>query len=454
MDIGIPDHSMVRLGSKSSSRTKHLGLHEQSRVPGHSNRSYLSAKQGEMNGVVAELESSAHILNSVSVDKDELLEYLEFSTEDNDVDLFDALTVPEEERGMRRVGKGGRSINKYYLWDRWASGRDAGVFKDMVRPEHGHVWRVPTSARKELITKWKETISREACTRLVGLIQEYNGIDRDLQEYNYHHRYSEVLRQKRIIACTTNGAARYASALDVTKPDVLLVEEAGEILESHVLTAMTMDTKQLVLIGDHKQLRPKLNNYSLSVEKGDGFDLNRSLFERLIIRQHPYSSLSKQHRMRPEISRLVRHMTYPELQDANRVRNRPHLRGFQSDVVFVNHSQLESDLPNVRERRDPTAKVSKQNLFEVQMVLGIVRYLGQQGYGTDSIVILTPYLGQLSLLRRELGKTTDPILNDLDSSELIRAGLISPGSTKVTRNAIRISTIGKLQANPSASPQT
>lgn len=46
-------------------------------------------------------------------------------------------------------------------------------------------------------------------------------------------------------------------------------------------------------------------------------------------------------------------------------------------------------------------KTSKQNLYEVEMVLKVAKYLGQQGYGTDDMVILTPYLGQLSLLRIE-----------------------------------------------------
>jgi hypothetical protein len=111
--------------------------------------------------------------------------------------------------------------------------------------------------------------------------------------------------------------------------------------------------------------------------------------------------------------------------------------------VFVNHGHLETDLQNVKEKRDPTATCSKQNLFEVQMILMVVRYLGQQGYGTDDIIILTPYLGQLSLLRRELSKTNDPILNDLDSNDLVNAGLLDPGSAKLTRQPIRISTIGR-----------
>src|SRR5947207_6157264 len=153
-------------------------------------------------------------------------------------------------------------------------------------------------------------------------------MESELDEYFYHRKNSEILKRKRIIGCTTTAAAKYVRALQAAKPGVILVEEAGEILESHVLTAMTEVTKQLVLIGDHKQLRPKVNNYNLTVEKGAGFDLNRSMFERLVVRGFPHTTLSKQHRMCPEISRLIRHLTYPDLLDAEKTQNRPKLRGF------------------------------------------------------------------------------------------------------------------------------
>jgi superfamily I DNA and/or RNA helicase len=41
---------------------------------------------------------------------------------------------------------------------------------------------------------------------------------------------------------------------------IVLVEEAGELLEAHVLTSLSPSTKHLILIGDHKQLRPKVWN--------------------------------------------------------------------------------------------------------------------------------------------------------------------------------------------------
>lgn len=41
-------------------------------------------------------------------------------------------------------------------------------------------------------------------------------------------------------------------------------------------------TQHLILIGDHLQLRPKTEVYQLSVDSHQGFDLDRSLFERMV----------------------------------------------------------------------------------------------------------------------------------------------------------------------------
>ncbi|CEL08763.1 hypothetical protein ASPCAL11908 [Aspergillus calidoustus] len=224
-------------------------------------------------------------------------------------------------------------------------------------------------------------------------------------------------------------------------PGVILLEEAGEILESHVLVAMGPRTKQLIMIGDHKQLRPKINNYSLSVEKESGYDLNRSLFERHVGSEYPHCTLAKQHRMVPEISCLVRNLTYTDLMDGDRTLNRPEVRGLQDRVIFIDHTHPEDTFREVSDRYDAGTKGSKRNTFGPQLVLKIVRYIGQQGYGTNKLVVLTPYLGQLHLLREELRKDSDPVLNDLDSYDLVRAGLISQASAQHTKRPIRLSTI-------------
>lgn len=195
--------------------------------------------------------------------------------------------------------------------------------------------------------------------------------------------------------------------------------------------------------GIRRQLRPKVNHYTLTVEKGEGYDLNRSLFERLVIKGYPHSTLLSQHRMRPEISDLVRRLTYPDLTDAPKTSGRPNLRGVRDNIVFVDHTHPEDDNKQIADRRDMESKSSKQNMFEVEMVLKIVRYLVQQGYKTEELVVLTPYLGQLQILRTALKDEADPVLNDLDMNELIRAGITTAASAKTSKKPLRLVTIGR-----------
>jgi superfamily I DNA and/or RNA helicase len=172
------------------------------------------------------------------------------------------------------------------------------------------------------------------------------------------------------------------------------------------------------------------------VDSHEGFDLNRSLFERLVRRGFPHQTLGTQHRMRPEISRLVRALTYPSLVDAPSTQGRPDVRGIRNNVVFIHHEHPEDDLVELRgffASNEASPKSSKQNSFEVEMVLKIVRYLGQNGYSTNSIVLLTPYLGQLRALQQALRDTNDPILGDLDSADLVRAGLVSQAAATVSK---------------------
>jgi hypothetical protein len=136
-------------------------------------------------------------------------------------------------------------------------------------------------------------------------------------------------------------------------------------------------------------------------------------------------------------------MTYHNLTDADTTLDRDNLRGFRDNVMFINHSELEVELEESREVRDGSSASSKQNLFEASMILKCVRYLAQQGYGSDKLVVLTPYLGQLKLLRDELSRENDPILNDLDKFDLVRAGLLSDLSSKSSKAPLRISTIGQ-----------
>lgn len=56
--------------------------------------------------------------------------------------------------------------------------------------------------------------------------------------------------------------------------------------------------------------------------------------------------------------------------------------------------------------------------------------------------MLTPYLGQLRLLQEYLSEDNDPWLNELDSFELLQAGLLTQAAAKVNKRPLRLSTIG------------
>ena len=59
----------------------------------------------------------------------------------------------------------------------------------------------------------------------------------------------------------------YQDLIRAANPNVVLVEEAAEILEAHILAALGPGVKRLVMIGDHKQLRPRISNYALRAKE-------------------------------------------------------------------------------------------------------------------------------------------------------------------------------------------
>lgn len=442
LDIGINASSIVRLGSKSSQRTLKLSLSEQriSYRRSHTSWSVINSLRSRADELKNDLVSAFSTYEKFAVNIGTILEFLEF---EHPV-FYDAFIPADQGDGMVTVGAHGKAVSPHFLFDIWSQGKNPGVLANIkeLPEESQRVWKIDQATRQAHIQEWTRSLYEEQVTNTQTLAQQFDAAQ-DRVERVWNEKTSAILRTKRIIGCTTTGAAMYARDIRQAKPGIVLLEEAGEILESHVLTAMGPETKQLVLIGDHQQLRPKINSYALSVEKGGGYDLNRSLFERLVLAGYPHSTLAKQHRMCPEISSLVKRLTYHDLLDDPKTLARARPRGLQDRVIFFDHRHLETQFGGISDRPDEGAKGSKRNIFEVEMVLKIVKYLGQQGYGTDKLVVLTPYLGQLHLLRDSLKKDTDPVLNDLDSYDLVRAGLLSKAGAQHKKRPIRLSTIGE-----------
>jgi DNA replication protein DnaC len=253
-----------------------------------------------------------------------------------------------------------------------------------------------------------------------------------------------------IIGCTTTSAASMHELIARAKPSVIIVEEAGEILEAHILTALCRSVKKVIMIGDHKQLRPKLESYELQKDSCRGFDLDVSLFERMATsNRFPLLSLNIQHRMRPEISEIVRRCTYPELQDHERVRYRDNIRGLQKNLAFITHNIYESS----EDESVGMDSKSRTNQYEAEMTVLFVKYLALQGYSLSDIVVLTPYLGQLVLITELLtaqswnGKSNFCVeIGEQDTNDLVKTESVTiPTLQQLPGEKIRVATIDNFQ---------
>ncbi|KAK4061577.1 uncharacterized protein Triagg1_10286 [Trichoderma aggressivum f. europaeum] len=449
MDIGIDENNMVRIGSKATARTDALRIDNLSRIPQVRSsldiRPMLNATRGEQLQTATRMDNLIQSLKS-HVPLQEILDTLEFS--DSGMAYWSAFQVPD---GEQIAGKKNKPLQPVDVFGHWLNGKNLsslGMLAANIDPEHYPIWNIPPQHRQTLYNDWVNQARQEQIDEFAQLAETANNLYRQIDSL-FKESKRNVVKHRRIIGCTTTGAAMYQSIIRAASPDIVLVEEAGEILEAHVITSLSPSVKQLILIGDHKQLRPKVNNYNLTVEKGEGFDLNVSLFERLIRQGHRFAVLQEQFRSHPDISQFARLLAYPELKDVPKTHSYKPIRGLQKRVVFVHHEHPEEQLNNVSDRRDPTSKASKKNTFEAEMVLKTVKYLSQQGYKSEDMVVLTPYMGQLSLLRQTLSEINDPYLNELDTHDLVRAGLMTHAASKAAKAKLRLSTVDNYQGEES-----
>ncbi|KAL4098189.1 hypothetical protein QTP88_022837 [Uroleucon formosanum] len=218
---------------------------------------------------------------------------------------------------------------------------------------------------------------------------------------NYEQKYAQVFKQyaelrelenielinnMHVIALTTTGAAKHRIMLEGLESPIVVVEEAAEVLEAHIVSSLTSHCQHLILIGDHKQLRPSNAVYKLAKD----FNFDISLFERMVNNEVPCYTLGEQHRMRPEIASLITPSIYNELKNHISVHNREHIRGVTKDVFFLNHNMYEKEVVEIS---------SKSNEHEAKFLVMFARHLILQGYKTDQVTILTTYSGQLFLIR-------------------------------------------------------
>ncbi|KAL9633009.1 MAG: hypothetical protein Q9164_004954 [Protoblastenia rupestris] len=312
--------------------------------------------------------------------------------------------------------------------------------------------------RSALHKYWVQQSTKELNRRFLHVLDSYRHI-RDSLKKCHQELDLRCLLRAHVIGVTTTGLARNLDVLRRVRAKVVMIEEAGEVLEAHTLTALLPSVEHAILIGDHEQLRPQINNYEFQHDnpRGAKFSLDISLFERLIHPQSgypklPYSSLEVQRRMYPSIAELIRSTLYPKLQDHSSVSTHPEVYGMRKRLSWLDHNEMEdASLSN------PAQSFSKTNTWEVEMTAALVSHLVRQGiYRNEDIAVLTPYLGQLQKLKQRLRSSFAIVVGDRDVEDLEAKGLeddngeettATTGSVRKTTllNALRIATVDNFQ---------
>ncbi|XP_046737941.1 NFX1-type zinc finger-containing protein 1-like [Diprion similis] len=251
--------------------------------------------------------------------------------------------------------------------------------------------------RWEIYNRWLLTSHEVVKKNIVQLETEYDEISAKLDDFKQMTDL-EVMRNALVVGLTTTGAARLHEILRALKAPIVLVEEAAEILEAHVICSLTEHCQQVILIGDHKQLRPKPATFELEVN----YNLNISLFERIVNMRNKSAQLVVQHRMRPQIAELISPAIYETLVNHVSVFTYPAVKGLEKNLFFLNHQNYELGALDSE---------SVSNPFEVKFLLAFAKYLLQQGYASDEITILCTYSGQLFKFKE--AKRSMPMLRNV-----------------------------------------
>ncbi|KAG0086969.1 hypothetical protein BGZ92_007708 [Podila epicladia] len=148
-------------------------------------------------------------------------------------------------------------------------GLQAPVYKKIPstdRPVHlllgSDIWNMSMTERQRLLHQWRPHVQQILMIRLGKLVKDFDVLNNNKNDAFDEFR-RQILRNCLVVGMTTNGAAKAQDLIQKLAPKIIICEEAGEVLESHILASLSSSTQHLILIGDHKQLRPQIETYHL-----------------------------------------------------------------------------------------------------------------------------------------------------------------------------------------------
>ena len=236
-----------------------------------------------------------------------------------------------------------------------------------------------------------------------------HSIQREIREYTLQkHRENnpdktskELLQQIPIIVATTSTISN--PSFEQLGIQTIIIDEASQMTEPTLLSAI-MEGDRMILVGDHKQLPPVVQN-----PKSQKGGLSLSLFERLgQMSSQTIHLLTHQFRMNEKIVEFSNDTFYEgklkSFDNLVKLQNLLDLGSFTGDYENLDNPQIYS--PKNPLVFIPTTGIyqpdRKVNLQEAKIVGKIAKHFLQMGINIDQIGIIAPYRGQVGEIRRYL----------------------------------------------------
>ncbi len=229
-----------------------------------------------------------------------------------------------------------------------------------------------------------------------------------------------LIANAQVVLSTNVGAAssildRYEKSSFGKPFDLVIIDEAAQALEASCWIPI-LRGKRVVLAGDHCQLPPTIKSSNQEVQKG----LSKTMFERIMEHNQVSKMLKIQYRMHEDIANWASekmyhgHLLSHDSVKARKLHHLSHvcgLKGEETKVDSAEGSMLSStrnatllliDTAGCDMFESVNAAGSRYNEGEASVVERHVRNLLQIGLREDEIAIITPYNGQVEILKNLL----------------------------------------------------
>ncbi|QPC63300.1 hypothetical protein HYE67_005531 [Fusarium culmorum] len=260
----------------------------------------------------------------------------------------------------------------------------------LAQKSEPNILRVSTEVRKVA-----DDLRKYICDAMAG--QEIHG------DYKTMKKAIQMIKDSDTVFTTCIGAG--IGLLRSEFFDIVIVDEASQQTEPSSLVPLVKGCSKAILVGDHVQLRPTVQQTSLALE----FDVSR--FERLYteeggLTENGFSTmmLDTQYRMHPKLCEFSSGAFYEGK--------------LKSRIDMSARPLIKSDFPF------PSVEIqgkSKENKGQAELCVHICKLLTSQN-DTQSIVVLTPYTRQAKSLKRMLPSTIE--VSSIDRFQVREADVI------------------------------